>query len=201
MNCFKLLAITFLFASSISNANLIEIKGVPQLNSQVLQSGKPAVIKVSATWCGACTRAKQPYQTFAADSQNADIIFAEVDADASPDIVQKYNVQSLPTFLFIKNGQEVKRTSGFSDNFKKEMNAEISNIRNGAPVAPAQEPSVEKKTEETGQMQATPEKPATQVAEESGTCATAPDNFLERAYHAVRDFFTSIADTVRGWFK
>lgn len=186
MNYLKLLTGAFLFASVSfwvqATENIVEIKGTSQLESEVLQSGKPAIIKISAPWCGACTRAKGPYESLAADPANAGVIFAAVDADASPDIVQKYSVQGLPTFIFIKDGKEVKKSSGFSDNFKKEMNAEISSLRGG------QAPAAEKKTEES--------------AEESATCAAnPPDNFLERAYTAVVDFFTSIADTVKGWFR
>jgi thioredoxin 1 len=37
-----------------------------------------------------------------------------VDVDDSPDIAQKYQVMSMPTFLFIKNGEVVDRFSGAS---------------------------------------------------------------------------------------
>ena len=208
MNPLRLLFTTFLCVSFMSNAKVAEVKGLDQLNSNVLQSGKPAIIKVSASWCGACTRAKQPYESLASDSANSDVIFAEVDADASPDIVKNYNVQSLPTFIFVKNGQEVKRTTGFSDNFKKEFSTEIANLRGGAAA-----PAMEKKTEEitqpaaADQVQAAKQEESRAVATsepapESGTCAAnPPDNFLEKVVTGIRDFFTSIVDTVRGWFK
>jgi thioredoxin len=207
---------TSLYSIAQGSKNLVEIKGVSQLESEVLQSGKPAIIKVSATWCTPCTRAKKPYELLASDPANADVIFAEVDADASPDVVQKFNVQGLPTFIFIKNGQEVKRSSGFSDNFKSQMTNEIASLRGDA--APVAQPMTEKKTkngqpaeqaqtmgqpEAAGQIR-TPEQQEMKasIAEEPTTCAAnPPENFLEKAYTMIADFFKSIADTVSGWFK
>jgi thioredoxin 1 len=220
MNHLRLLFATFLLSASIIYADVVEIKGVEQLESEVLQSGKPAIVKVSATWCGPCKQARKPFEALSSDPANADMIFAEVDADASPDIYQKYKVQSVPTFIFIKNGQEVKRTSGFNENFKPQMTADITALKGGA--APTAQPAVEKKTEEPAQQPAEQGKTVEQpeaaaqiqaaeqpeikapagVTEEPITCAAnPPDNFLERAFNAVRDFFTSIIDTISGWFK
>ena len=34
--------------------------------------------------------------------------------DALPELAEKYQVMSMPTFLFLKNGQELERFSGAS---------------------------------------------------------------------------------------
>jgi thioredoxin 1 len=39
--------------------------------------------------------------------------FYNVDVDESPDLTQRFGVQSIPTMILIKNGQEVKRSVGF----------------------------------------------------------------------------------------
>ncbi|WP_106533512.1 thioredoxin family protein [Planomicrobium soli] len=39
--------------------------------------------------------------------------FYKVDVDEAPDLAQKFGVQSIPTLILIKNGQEVKRSVGF----------------------------------------------------------------------------------------
>ena len=44
----------------------------------------------------------------------ADAIFLKVDVDECPEIAQRYQVMSMPTFLFVKNSNEVDRFSGAS---------------------------------------------------------------------------------------
>ena len=39
--------------------------------------------------------------------------FYKVDVDEAPDLAQKFGVQSIPTLILVKNGQEVKRSVGF----------------------------------------------------------------------------------------
>lgn len=43
-----------------------------------------------------------------------DSIFIKLDVDELPDVAMKYEVNSMPTFLFIKNGNIVNRFSGAS---------------------------------------------------------------------------------------
>jgi thioredoxin-like negative regulator of GroEL len=188
--------IAFLCTSFLCNAEVLHISSTDQFTSSVLNSNKPAVVKVGAKWCPACLRAEKPFENISKDPQFAGVVFAQVDADTSPDIVQKYNVQSLPTFVYLNKGKPVTSTSGFSENLKNEISSTVSRMKStGAEGA---EPAMEKKTEEMAKG-GKPEAKA--ETEASGTCQTVPENFLERAYNAVRDFFTSVADTVRGWFK
>ena len=44
----------------------------------------------------------------------ADAIFLKVDVDECPEIAQRYQVMSMPTFLFVKHSNEVDRFSGAS---------------------------------------------------------------------------------------
>jgi thioredoxin 1 len=39
--------------------------------------------------------------------------FYKVDVDEAPDLAQRFGVQSIPTLILIKNGQEAKRSVGF----------------------------------------------------------------------------------------
>lgn len=42
------------------------------------------------------------------------IICRKADVDALPDLAERYKVMSMPTFLFLKNGEELERFSGAS---------------------------------------------------------------------------------------
>ena len=40
------------------------------------------------------------------------MLFAKLDIDANSQTVQRYNIQSIPTFLIFKDGQEIARMVG-----------------------------------------------------------------------------------------
>ena len=40
------------------------------------------------------------------------VMFEIIDTDSNPDLIMKYNISSVPTLVFEKDGQEIKRTLG-----------------------------------------------------------------------------------------
>ncbi len=178
-----------------------------QLESEVLRSGKPALVKIGAKWCSACSRAKKPLEKISNDPQLEGIIFAVVDADVSPDISKKYAVTGLPTWIYLdKDGKKFHQEAGFSENLRNDVIAKFAGMTSGASSAAA---TPEKKTQEEVAPQVTQTAPqeeqqlavTEEAASESGTCAAAEESFFTRAYNSVTGFFTSIFDTVRGWFR
>jgi len=78
-----------------------------------------AVMKFTATWCGPCKRYKPVFQELA--DYNPNISFYSVDIDENPNIKKKYEIPGVPTTVFLKDGQEVKRIVGYSDGKKREL--------------------------------------------------------------------------------
>ena len=68
------------------------------------------VKRFTAAWCGPCKQLAPLIGQIQSEVSGVD--FQTIDVDASPDIALKYNVSSIPTLVFEKNGQEVKRTLG-----------------------------------------------------------------------------------------
>jgi thioredoxin 1 len=68
------------------------------------------VIDFFAPWCGPCKRIAPVYVELA--EKYSQITFLKVDVDESEDIGSKYSIESLPTFVFLKDGVEVKRIEG-----------------------------------------------------------------------------------------
>ncbi|CAE6502849.1 unnamed protein product [Rhizoctonia solani] len=66
--------------------------------------GKLTVIDFHASWCGPCHMIAPVYEKLAAE--NPDVAFTKVDVDA------KYGIRAMPTFKFIKNGEEVDELRG-----------------------------------------------------------------------------------------
>ena len=70
------------------------------------------VIKFSAVWCGPCKRLEPTISKLESEFSDAKVV--RVDVDDNPEIAQKYKVRSLPTLLFLKDGEEVNRVIGLS---------------------------------------------------------------------------------------
>ena len=77
--------------------------------SDIPQEG-PVVIDFFATWCGPCKRIAPTYEKLSESFPG--IVFLKVDVDESPEIVNQYDINAMPTFVFLKDGKEVKRVEG-----------------------------------------------------------------------------------------
>ena len=64
------------------------------------------LVEFHTSWCGYCK--KQQTELDAMDK----IWIGQVDADTEASIAAKYNINSFPTFLIMKDGKEVERFSG-----------------------------------------------------------------------------------------
>jgi thioredoxin 1 len=49
-----------------------------------------------------------------ADEVGAGAIFCKIDVDKTPELAERFEVQGMPTFVFIKNGQVAERFAGAS---------------------------------------------------------------------------------------
>ena len=79
----------------------------------VLKSELPVMVDVYTEWCGPC-RAISPFiEQMVKDYEGKALIF-KVDAEKSPNVAEKYGIISVPTFLFIKNGDLVDKQTGIT---------------------------------------------------------------------------------------
>lgn len=62
----------------------------------------------TAEWCNPCKRTKPFAEELIIDGMP--IVF--VDADESPELVQKFKVLSVPTFIMVEDGKEYSRMNG-----------------------------------------------------------------------------------------
>jgi thioredoxin 1 len=68
------------------------------------------VKRFTSTWCGPCKQLAPVIEQL--QREMSSVSFETIDVDASPDLAMKYEVRSIPTLVFEKGGQEVKRTLG-----------------------------------------------------------------------------------------
>ena len=87
---------------------------VMELNSsnfgEALLKNKLLLVDFWAEWCGPC---KSMHPIFSRMAKKYDHVrFARVNVDNSQDIAAKFNVQSIPTFIMFKNGENVQQMVG-----------------------------------------------------------------------------------------
>jgi len=56
-----------------------------------------------APWCGPCRNFAPTFEALA--QKNATVSFAKVNIDQSPDLADRFNVRSIPTFVLFVNGR------------------------------------------------------------------------------------------------
>nr|XP_033320761.1 thioredoxin-2-like isoform X1 [Megalopta genalis] len=90
---------------------VVEIKTDEEFKSTLEKSGDSLiVVDFFATWCGPCKSIAPKLQELS--EQMTDVIFLKVDVDEFPDLAAEYNINSMPTFIFIKGGKVLETFSG-----------------------------------------------------------------------------------------
>ena len=79
----------------------------------LLQDNEKVIAKFGADWCGPCKVLGNTLANMKEDTLNGAVI-AEVDVsdDALINVIDKFNIRGIPALIFIKNGEEVARTTG-----------------------------------------------------------------------------------------
>lgn len=80
-------------------------------DQEVLRSDVPVMVDFYADWCGPC-RMVSPIVEELAGQYDGKVKIGKINVDESVSVAQKYNVMSIPTLLFIKNGQIVDQIVG-----------------------------------------------------------------------------------------
>lgn len=77
----------------------------------VLQSELPVVVDFWAPWCGPCRMVAPILDKLAAELAGK-VVIAKVNTDEDSQWAQKFNVQGIPTMLFVAKGKVVHRQVG-----------------------------------------------------------------------------------------
>lgn len=72
------------------------------------------VLDFYADWCGPCKMTAPILEEVSNEASFNKISFCKVNVDEEDDLATKFNVQAIPTLVFLKNGAEIGRKMGFT---------------------------------------------------------------------------------------
>jgi thioredoxin 1 len=64
----------------------------------------------TADWCNPCKRTKPIVEEL--NRESPEIKFQMIDVDSEIDLVKKFEIKSVPTFIVLKDGIEINRVTG-----------------------------------------------------------------------------------------
>ncbi len=79
--------------------------------SEVLNAEGPVVVDFFATWCGPCAQLAPVVESLA-EEYDGKVKIGKLDVDENPETTDRYQVMSIPTLIFYKDGKAVDKTVG-----------------------------------------------------------------------------------------
>ena len=81
------------------------------LDREVLHSNVPTLVDFYADWCGPCRAMGTVVDELASDVDGqANVV--KVNIDDSPELASRYGVQSIPTFVVVRDGEATSKLVG-----------------------------------------------------------------------------------------
>ncbi|MBQ1490736.1 MAG: thioredoxin [Blautia sp.] len=69
----------------------------------IIQAGQPVLVDFFATWCGPCKMLSPVVDQLS--EEIPDVKFVKVDVDEAQELAGRFNVMSIPTLAFFKDGK------------------------------------------------------------------------------------------------
>jgi thioredoxin 1 len=78
--------------------------------NEAIKTNEWVLVDFYADWCGPCKKMEPILQKI--KSENKNLTLLKIDSDKNASIVEKYEVEEIPTFLIFHNGKQVWRRTG-----------------------------------------------------------------------------------------
>ena len=85
--------------------------------TEVIGSEIPVLVDFWAPWCGPC-KMLGPVISQIAEENEGKVKVGKVNVDEEDELAERFGVQSIPTIILFKNGEEAARNIGFAPKAK-----------------------------------------------------------------------------------
>ncbi|PKA62727.1 TPR repeat-containing thioredoxin TDX [Apostasia shenzhenica] len=103
--------------AALRDGNVLSIHSLNELDMKLKAASKLsrlAILYFTATWCGPCRFMAPIYKNLA--EKHPKVVFLKVDIDEAGEVAHRWNVNSVPTFFFIREGKEIDKAVGADKN-------------------------------------------------------------------------------------
>lgn len=80
-------------------------------DTEVLKASEPVLVDFWAVWCGPCQMVAPIVEELAGEYEGK-LKVVKLNTDENPEIAGRYQIMSIPTILFFKNGEPVEKLVG-----------------------------------------------------------------------------------------
>jgi thioredoxin 1 len=94
---------------------------------EVLKQNEITVLQFSAEWCGPCRMLSPIIDILSTEEVNNTVTIGKINVDANPVLSAKYGIRSIPTIIFLKNGEIANRMVGV--NSQDDIQAKIDSLK------------------------------------------------------------------------
>jgi thioredoxin 1 len=107
----------------MASPNLVQVTDAT-FPAEVEQFGGLTLVDFWAVWCGPC-QAIAPVIEQLADQYAGKVKVAKLDTDSNQKTAVRFNVRSIPTIIFFKNGRPVDAVVGYDQKIKNILEGKI----------------------------------------------------------------------------
>ena len=97
------------------------------LEKHATQTGLPVIADFYSDGCGPCRQIAPVYTQLAKKTGQENAVFVKINTQAVPDLAGRFNIRSIPTFIFFHNGKKSDTLNGASGQALEQYTSAVVN--------------------------------------------------------------------------